>query len=412
MSSNFDSPMPLPQLERSEMSMLQAFLFQMGYNPGPNDGLWSKKTKAAWTKFAVDNALDVDTIDLTVWDYIANEENRPEDLVPGPGGDEIFTTYGPDGGTGETVGAAGSFVAGDGRLDEAELIKLRELFPSIDFLLDDPEIIAILEQAIQGEGWELDKLELAIEGTEWFETTEESRRLFDMSIERDPATVEREIQQQIIIMENMMGVYGIDINETELRGMAFDILRDGNSDAEVLRKIGNLARAQGQAGTGTIAEGTGGLKGELAGMVAQLQQDARRYHLGYSDAQLEEWAVRIIEGRWSFEGAKATMRSQASIAYPGMADQIEQGMTVEDFFAPTKNRLAQLLDMNPNAIDLTSEKWSEVTQMVDEGGIARPMTFTELGRYARNQDEWWTTDAANEQGYGVLNGLLKTFGAI
>jgi peptidoglycan hydrolase-like protein with peptidoglycan-binding domain len=397
MSDFHAGPVQVPLLERGEMTSLQEFLMEMGFNPGAIDGLWGPQIKAAWQAFANANNLPTETVDGNVWHSVAG------------GGDRSIFVEGENFDT-PVYESTGGVQGGDGQLDAEEEAKLKAKYPNLAHLFDIPEIRDLLIASTQGDGMAASDFNLALENTEWFQTTNATQRQFDASIARDPASVQVRIDQQKLATRIMLDMYGLELDDEALTEMATDFLRNGTNEQQKLMIVSEMARQQlGDQSTGGIG---GTAQGQLKAMVTQLQADARAYHLNYSEDQLEEWAIRIVEGRYSFESARATMRQQAALAYPELRDSLEQGITIEDFFAPTKNRLAGLLDMNPNAIDLTDERWSQVTQLVRDDGTVRPMTYSEIGMYARQQDEYWATEQGAEEGYGMMNGLLKTFGMI
>lgn len=389
------------------MTMLQAFLAQLGYNPGPNDGLWGPSTQAAWLKFSVDNGLDPQVMVPHVWGAI--DAGITDRYQAGPGGTAtILEQFGADGGTGITITNSPGETSsgpGDGTIDSAEEQEIRDTFPTLAYLLDDPEIGPLLRRAVS-EGWPAGKLSAQIEATAWFQSTSENQRLFDASIARDPATVQAQLDQQALALENTFSAYGITITSEELQDLAFTILRDGLDSNQQLRIIGNMAR--------TMSQGTGGeLVGNLGATVQQLRQMSTDYYLDYSDDELEEMAIRITEGRWTFDGAQASMKTMASSLYPHLAARIEEGMTLRDFYAPVKSKIASVLNMNPNDIDFADSRWAPLTQLVDDGkGGQRSMSFTEIQRWGRQQPEFWDTDQAAAEGYGVAHTLLQTMGAI
>lgn len=387
----FASPKPVPQLSNQQMRTLQSFLVSMGYSPGAIDGIWGPKTRAAWMAFTAANGWDQTNMTADGWGYVTGAADTGS-LVKGDGTEPPATSG-----------------AGDGTLDAAEIEQIKQKYPTLAHLLDHEEVGPLITQAVK-ENWAPDQLMLRMEATTWWQTTTASQRQFDAAWQRDPATIQADIARQQVVLSNLFGAYGIPIQPDALADMAYDVVRNGVSETEVLRLVGNRARALGQqSDTGAFG---GSFEGNLGGLVQDLFTAARQYHLGYSEGQLEEWAVRIMEGQWSIDAAHATMRKQAAQAYPALRDQIEQGMTVEDFFAPTKNKLAQLLELNPNQIDLTHERWSDVTQLVDSDMGPRPMTFAELGVWARQQEEWWDTSEAQGRMYSGMNQLLKTMGAI
>ena len=215
------SSTPVPQLSTQQMTMLQAFLTNLGYSPGPVDGLWGPKTQAAWLKFAQENDQDHEAVTSDLW--AAVEAGRQEGFNRGPGGQPIADTAGPDGGTGLTVsnspGAVNSTgdVTNNWEIDEGEEAAIRDQFPSLAYLLDHAEIGPMLRQAV-AEGWPPGKLSARIEATSWFQQTSESQRLFDASMARDPATIGNQLDQQEIYIENLFSAYGITADRNTVEG--------------------------------------------------------------------------------------------------------------------------------------------------------------------------------------------------
>ena len=418
MAEALTSPNPA-FLNRNELTILQQFLQGMGYNPGGIDGLWGPKTKAAWDQFSSRNAMteltddsweqilsgsgtgwqrgdwsDAPVFEDPVVQQVAGRDNDPLGTV----NDQAEEGTAPETGTNEWGLSA----------DEEQAV--REIFPSYAYLLDMPIIGDLLRKAIR-EGMPLPKFKAALEQTEWWKTTNENQRSWDALIHRDPATAESMLAQQEVLAANLLSSYGITINGLELKEMSIQILRDGLSPEQQLRLVGEYARkvAKGDSGGALGAS----FEGKLGDTVQMLQKMATQYFLQYTEDELEDMAIRIMEGRWSMEGAATQMTKQASELYPHLQQRLMEGMTVWDYFAPVKARLSQLLNMNPNDIDLTDPKWADVTNVIDDGkGNYRSMNFTELQRFARKQKEWWDTDQARAEGYGLANTLLKTMGAI
>lgn len=415
-------PTPPAQLPKASIIAVQSWLNALGYGVGAVDGLWGRKSQAAFTRFAYTHGLQANTIDATLLARATAGETAGFKTGPTLNtGTSVWDTFG-DGGGATPLAASGGVPGGapaatppagsgfgDGTLSTDEVQRIKELYPSLAHLLDEPEIYNLLVQATKDNGWPPEKLTLALEGTRWFQTTTASQRSWDQSLARDPSTVESNIAKKIVDLENLMSMYGIRGDAGTVREFAIDILRDGLNPTQELRMLGNLARSQLFEKTGNAnTDATAGLASLVQGLTAM----ARQYHLSFPSDRLEEWAVQIVEGRFSKEAAESLMRSQARTYYPTLAKEIDAGFTIEDYFAPTKAKLSSLLEVNPNEIDFTDAKWSRFTQMVTDKGDIRPMTFSELATEARQMDDWWGTAEASETTYGTLNSMLKTFGAI
>jgi len=387
--------------------MLQSFLQNMGYNPGAIDGMWGPRTKAAWDAFSTRN--NVTSLDQNVWDHV-----EAGDLGGFEQGQWTNSAVADDNNWQATVGYGGENGGADPSLEDTalnqeEIDNIRATYPSLAYLLDHEEIGPLIREAVR-EQWDFTMLSARVEQTDWFKETSESQRLWDASVERDPATIDQRITQQEIVVDNLFSAYGITLTKGELEDISINILRNGLTSEQQLRLVGDYARKAAKGDDGALS---GSLGGNLGATVQSLRTQAGDYYLSYSEDEFEEMAIRIMEGRWTMEGALNQMANQAAELYPHLKDRLAEGMTLKDYYRPVKNKLGQLLNMSPNDIDLNDSRWAPVTQMMDDGqGNYRTMNFTELNRFARQQDEWWDTDQAASEGYGMANTLLRTMGII
>lgn len=404
---------PFTSLNSAQVRTLQAVLREHGYNPGPVDGILGPRTRDAWVRFTQANGLDPNAVPGEVWSAAQGYSNfkRSAPVQTGSAPSAPIPTAGSSasGGGDAAVEASSVPELPTPGIDGAEEDRIREQYPSFAVWLDHPEVGPMLRQAVQ-EQWAPDRLRARLEATNWWKTTASSRRVWDRDYAHDPATMEARIDKEVVNLQNLTRSYGITLPDDQLRTFAIGVLRDGLDQSQLLRQIGTTARAI-AAGQPKDAPDAG-LQGGLASIAQNLARSARAMHLSYQPNQLREWAIRIFEGQATMEGIQGLFRSQAKTMYSHLADQIDQGMTVEDYFTPLKNYVARGLELDPSAVDLMDPKWAELTQLVDDKGTIRPMTYSEAGRWYRSQEEFWQTREGSEKVYGALNGLGEAFGKI
>lgn len=86
---------------------------------------------------------------------------------------------------------------------------------------------------------------------------------------------------------------------------------------------------------------------------------------------------RVVTGKSTADELEEELRRQAKALYPQLAQQIDAGTTVEDVFGNYRNRAAQELGLDPNAIQLSDPKWSAALQFTDKAGTRRLATDDE-----------------------------------
>jgi len=289
-------------------------------------------------------------------------------------------------------------------LDEGAIAEIKKKYPSLAPWLDNPDIRRILQEATEQE-WDNQDLQQALQGTTWWKTTPGTLRQWAQQGFEDPANQNRAIEQQQLLFENEARRNGWTVEPAQMRTMAIDALRFGYSDAEKFSMLADYAETQQASGVKPSPRGN-----------QQYYQDeisklAHSYLIPGAASLSEQWSRELIEGTTTLDGITAYMRDVARQQYPYLGSQLDAGITPEQYFRPLKSQVSSILDMPIEAVDFTDDRYSEITQMVDDGGNIRPMTFSEAGRWARHQPQWQFTDDANQRMYSTAESILKTMGA-
>lgn len=413
---------PLDQLNSQQVSELQNLLLRAGYNPGPVDGILGPNTRSAYSRFITKNGYDArgaNTVVKLAADLWANALPELWEGVRYGGEVNAAATSGGQGaplpqvttaGTpGATPAAPTSAPASGGSPapstpytpppDAATEEQVRKDFPHLAYLMDNPEVRDVLLKAAAG-GWDLTTLQGELWKTGWWQTTSSNMRLWDQKFAQDNATAMLEWDQRTVSISNLTSQLGFTLSNEDTKWIAGKVLREGWSDEQLKRFLGQLARQNG-LGAGQISDQAAGFKAL-----------ARSYLSTMSDQQAQEFAIRVAEGSISREGVESLLRSEAKSRFSWLAPQIDSGMTPEDLFGSTRNAVAQMLEVDPNQIDLNDPKWSIITAPVMEGNSMRSMNFYEAQRWARQRPEWRMTDNANQAASQIGLDLLKTMGVV
>lgn len=413
---------PLDQLDSQQVSELQNLLLRAGYNPGPVDGILGPNTRSAYSRFITKNGYDArgaNTVVKLAADLWANALPELWEGVRYGGEVNAAATSGGQGaplpqvstvGTpGVTSAAPTSAPASGGSPapstsytpppDAATEEQVRKDFPHLAYLMDNPEVRDVLLKAAAG-GWDLTTLQGELWKTGWWQTTSSNMRLWDQKFAQDNATAMLEWDQRTVSISNLTSQLGFTLSNEDTKWIAGKVLREGWSDEQLKRFLGQLAR---QNGLGA---------GQISDQAASFKALARSYLSTMSDQQAQEFAIRVAEGSISREGVESLLRSEAKSRFSWLAPQIDSGMTPEDLFGSTRNAVAQMLEVDPNQIDLNDPKWSIITAPVMEGNSMRSMNFYEAQRWARQRPEWRMTDNANQAASQIGLDLLKTMGVV
>lgn len=149
--------------------------------------------------------------------------------------------------------------------------------------------------------------------------------------------------------------------------------------------------------------------GLIAANIGQIKQMASAQLLNVSDATAREWATRIESGEMSPEAVKQIFATQAAQEFGWAANGIASGQTVRDMLLPARDRIANELEMNADAIDLMDPRWRGLVTTTDQNGQVRAATMTEVTQHARQQPEFASTTHSGQLAADTFSMIRQAF---
>lgn len=402
----------LDAMSQDQVRELQNLLMRAGFNPGAIDGVMGPVTKAAYSRFIAAQGYDPSglmTKELPrivaqlssgtqgAWESItmgSEQGTAPQapstpaqGIAPAAGG-------GVPGGSAPTAPMAPTPAMDDGSVEQT----VRQRYPHLSYMLDNPEVKDVLLRATQG-GWDQATLQGELWKTQWWQTTSNATRLWDQKFAQDNATAMLEWDQRTVTISNLMSQMGFSLPENDVKWISGRVIREGWSDDQLKRYLGQLARSGG-VGPGQVTE-----------QAAQLKSLGKNYMRSLSDSEANEYAIRIAEGSLTRDAVESMLRNEAKGRFTWLTEQIDAGLSPMDLFGSLRGAVAKELEVDPANIDFTDMRWSGLTNPVTgEDGKFRSMNFYEAQRWARQQTEWQYTDNANRQAAQLELDLLKALG--
>lgn len=413
--------MKLSELDTAQVSMLQNLLLRAGFDPGPVDGILGEKTRSAYSRFLTRNGHTLrGNAEPTITKLVSQlwDNSIPEYWNNISYGGEV-TQQATTGGQGKPlpavpaapINSGGAATAASGTGSSVEVVapppdaateeQVRRRYPHLTYLLDIPEVRAVLLEATT-KSFNEAELQGALAQTQWWQKTAAATRVWDQKFYQDNATAMREWQQKTVELQNKTLQMGLQLSPTDAEWVAGKVLREGWSESELNRYLGQLLRNTGSAQPGSVTE-----------QVSAIKALGRSYLSSISDKDAYEYAVRIAEGTMSTAALSSMFRDEAKNRFTWLAPQIDADVTPMALFSANRRAVAQLLEMDEEMIDLNDPKWSELTAPVlGDDGKPRTMNFYEAQRWARRRAEWRLTDNANQEASNMGLGLLRSMGVI
>jgi len=143
----------------------------------------------------------------------------------------------------------------------------------------------------------------------------------------------------------------------------------------------------------------GGIVGSNLASIRKLASD---YNVTLSDAEVRKFAIDGLSNKNSLEIAKTKIQNTSKVRYQNLAQYIDQGLTVKDIASQYINKMANVLEVNPDTIKLDDN--------YIENALSTLPNFGDFNKMLRNSPKWQYTDNANQEAAGYANKILQDFG--
>jgi hypothetical protein len=262
-----------------------------------------------------------------------------------------------------------------------------------------PEVGNILRTAAK-EGYDQFRLFGAISATNWWKTTSANERQWLSTTSQDPAEANRLRGQRTASIRDLAGRLGVGLSGPALQKLTEDTLRYGWDETQILDAV--MSQSQYRQGQ---------MQGMISANMDNAKQMAATWGLLLDDKTAYDWSVRVLNQSLTPEGIETSFRRQAKARYSYMADLIDQGVTVQDYFAPVRSTIANELEVAPDTINLLDQRYLTMMEVRDpKTGELRAATTSEAQKTARKDPRWRDTRAAGELAAGMVSLLDKAMG--
>jgi hypothetical protein len=143
----------------------------------------------------------------------------------------------------------------------------------------------------------------------------------------------------------------------------------------------------------------GGIVGSNLATIRKLASD---YNVSLSDADVRKYAIDGLSNKNSLEIAKTKIQNTAKVRYQNLGQYLDQGLTVRDIASQYINKMANVLEINPDTIKLDD-------RYIDNALSTLP-NFTDFNKTLRSSPQWEYTTNAREEAAGYANKILQDFG--
>ena len=270
---------------------------------------------------------------------------------------------------------------------------------SVAFFNSSPELKNLLNQAVKG-NWTPQQFVAKLQNTKWFKKNGEAARQVIALKTSDPATYKQRLttaSTQVGRIAASMGAalpYGTNTRISE------NALMFGWSEDQIRAALTHYIKAD---KSGLYAGGAGAAQ-------MQIREIASDYGYSLSPAQSGKWIKGMVSGTVSIEQVKQQIMAYAASKYPGLADRINAGETLEQIAAPYKDSYSKILEVPSTAVNLRDPAIQKALQAKDAKGKPTTQSVWEFEQTLRNDPRWLKTNNAQDQIMQTGHQILQQFG--
>lgn len=153
-------------------------------------------------------------------------------------------------------------------------------------------------------------------------------------------------------------------------------------------------------------------KGKAADTVNNLRQTANAYGIDYNEDWYKTTVANILSGKAAQETFDEKMRQDAKSRYPSLAAQIDAGYTVQSIASPYINAMSQILEINPESINLNDPMIQQSLVYMGPDGTPSQKPIWQMEQDLRKDERWRYTKNAERELMGTGINLLRKYGLV
>jgi hypothetical protein len=142
--------------------------------------------------------------------------------------------------------------------------------------------------------------------------------------------------------------------------------------------------------------------GAIGANLRDIRRLAADYNVSLSDAEVRQYALNGLRDKTSIETVRTKIQNTAKAMYQNLSPFIDQGLTVKDIASQYINRMANVLEINPETVKLDNR--------YVQNALTTLPNFTDFNKMLRNSPQWEYTNNAREEAASYANKILQDFG--
>jgi hypothetical protein len=148
-------------------------------------------------------------------------------------------------------------------------------------------------------------------------------------------------------------------------------------------------------------KGVQNVGGAIGANLGSLRKLAADYNVTLSDAEIRKYAIDALTDKNVLETAKVKIKNTAKFRYQNLAPFIDQDLSVRDIASQYINRMANVLEINPETVALDNK--------YIDNALTNNLNYTDFDKVLRGSPEYPYTSGARTEAAGYINWINTDF---
>lgn len=263
-----------------------------------------------------------------------------------------------------------------------------------------PELNTLLHHAVN-QSWTAQRFQVELRQTKWFKQHSDSWRQMTALKYSDPQSYQERLAQARTSVMNLAGEFSAtNITKAAMNRLVERSLLLGLNDDQVKDLLASHV----------VPSKTGQYGGDLASIQSNLRSTALNNGVRVGAGEMRNWMRAIVRGNASQEQYENYIRNIAAQTFGAYGEQIKGGMNLSDVAAPYVQSMSQVLELNPQSIDMFDPTIRKALAYKDDKGNSVPMSITDFEDQLRQDKRWQYTKQAKDSAMGFATALASQWG--
>jgi len=213
-----------------------------------------------------------------------------------------------------------------------------------------------------------------------------------------PAVYASELDAFKITQKQRLSRVGVKIDDADLDAyltQAFDgAFSDGQLDAMIVKS----------ASFGTK------FGGDTLTKIQTFREYADSYGISYDDKKYSQWGADLFSGKITDSEIELSIRTESASKYPGFADRIMKGTTLDALASAYKSSMATILEIDADSIGYDDPTLNKALQYIGPDGKPISKPLWEFESDLRSDVRWQFTNNARDSIDSMQYKVMKDWG--